>query len=135
MVAWPRRMLNQSRAFSSFSVDDVERTRTFYAQTLGLEVGGVNGMPELLELRLGGGTRVMLYAKPNHEPASFTVLNFQVADLEGTVAELKRRGVKFEVYDDGPVRTDDHGISTGDGPKMAWFRDHAGNILSVIEDR
>ncbi|HUR81304.1 MAG TPA: VOC family protein, partial [Thermoanaerobaculia bacterium] len=124
-------MLNQSRAFSSFSVDDVERTRTFYAQTLGLDVGGVDGMPELLELRLSTGARVMVYAKPNHEPASFTVLNFRVKDLEATVEELKRRGVKFEIYDAGPVRTDDRGISTGEGPKMAWFRDNAGNILSV----
>ena len=128
-------MLNQSRAFSSFSVDDVERTRAFYAQTLGLEVAGVDGMPELLELRLRDGVHVMLYAKPNHEPASFTVLNFPVDDVEATVAELKRRGVKFEIYNDGPVRTDDRGISTGDGPKMAWFRDSARNILSVIEER
>ncbi|HUR80165.1 MAG TPA: hypothetical protein VM733_05340, partial [Thermoanaerobaculia bacterium] len=109
--------------------------RTFYAQTLGLDVGGVDGMPELLEVRLGTEARVMVYAKPNHEPASFTVLNFPVKDLEATVEELKRRGVKFELYDDGPVRTDDRGISTGEGPKMAWFRDNAGNILSVIEER
>ncbi len=125
-------MLNQSRAFSSFSVDDVERTRTFYARTLGLDVGSVEGMPELLELRLRDGARVMLYAKPNHEAASFTVLNFPVDDVEATVEELKRRGVKFEIYRDGPVRTDDRGISTGEGPKMAWFRDSAGNILSVL---
>jgi len=128
-------MLNQSHAFSSFSVDDVERTRTFYAQTLGLDVGSVEGMPELLELRLRDGVKVMLYAKPNHEPASFTVLNFPVEDVEATVEELRRRGVKFEIYHDGPVRTDDRGISTGNGPTIAWFRDNAGNILSVLSER
>ena len=128
-------MLNSSQAFSSFSIDDVDRARQFYGQTLGVDVGTVEEMGELLELRLGGGARVMLYAKPDHQSATFTVLNFPVKNVDETVAELKRRGVRFEIYDGPAVKTDEHGISRGDdnGPTIAWFKDPAGNILSVLE--
>ena len=127
-------MLNSSQAFSSFSIDDLDRARQFYGQTLGLDLGYIEGMDGLLELRLGG-TKVMLYAKPDHQPATFTVLNFPVKDVEATVAELKRRGVRFEVYDGPAVKTDENGISRGNdqGPTIAWFKDPAGNILSVLE--
>ena len=131
-------MFRDNKAFSSFSVDDISKATQFYSETLGLDtapVGG-EGMESLLELRLSGGARVMLYAKgPGHKPATFTVLNFVVTNLEETVRELKRRGVRFEIYKDGPVRTDDDGIARGGpGPKIAWFTDPAGNILSVLEE-
>lgn len=127
-------MLNSSQAFSSFSIDDLDRARQFYGQTLGVVVETIEEMGELLELRLGGGTKVMLYAKPDHQPATFTVLNFPVKNVEETVAELKRRGVRFEIYDGPNVKTDADGISRGDGgPTIAWFKDPAGNIISVLE--
>ena len=126
-------MLKNSEAFSSFSIDDLAAARRFYGETLGIDIGDVPGMGELLELRLHGGLRVMLYQKQDHTAATFTVLNFIVQDVERTVDELTRRGVKFEIYTDGPVRTNEKGISSGPGPKMAWFTDPAGNILSVLE--
>jgi predicted enzyme related to lactoylglutathione lyase len=128
-------MLNSSQAFSSFSIDDLDRARQFYGQTLGVEVGMIEGMGELLELRLAGGSKVMLYAKPDHQPATFTVLNFPVKNVDETVAELKRRGVRFEIYDGPAVKTDADGIARGDGngPTIAWFKDPAGNIISVLE--
>ena len=128
-------MLKKSAGFSSFAVNDVEKARTFYGQTLGLDVSPAPGMKDLLQLHLGGGARVLVYPKPDHVPATFTVLNFPVDDVERTVSALKERGVKFEIYRDGPVRTDANGISTGDGPRIAWFKDPAGNILSVLEER
>ena len=128
-------MLNSSQAFSSFSIDDLDRARAFYGQTLGVGVEEIKEMGGLLELRLGGGTKVMLYVKPDHQPATFTVLNFPVKNVEETVSELKRRGVRFESYDGPGVKTDEHGISRGDGngPTIAWFKDPAGNIISVLE--
>jgi catechol 2,3-dioxygenase-like lactoylglutathione lyase family enzyme len=126
-------MFRNSDAFSSFSIDDVAAARRFYGETLGVEVAGVPGMDDMLELRLHGGGRVTLYQKPNHTPATFTVLNFIVKDVEQAVDELTRRGVKFEIYNDGPVKTNEKGIHTGPGPKIAWFRDPAGNILSVLQ--
>jgi len=123
-------MLKNSKAFSGFSVDDVPKAREFYGETLGLETEEENG---LLFLHLAGGHNVLVYPKPNHEPASFTVLNFPVDDIEATVAELRSAGIEFEHYDEGPIATDEQGIATP-GPKQAWFRDPAGNILSVIED-
>jgi predicted enzyme related to lactoylglutathione lyase len=130
-------MLRENQAFSSFSVDDIGRAKQFYAEVLGLDAApaGGEGMQSVLELHLSGGATVTLYAKgPGHQPATFTVLNFIVKDVEATVRELKARGVQFEVYKDGPVRTDDEGIFRGGpGPTIAWFRDPAGNILSVLE--
>ena len=128
-------MLNSSHAFSSFSIDDLDRAREFYGQTLGVGVEEIKEMGGLLELRLGGGSKVMLYVKPDHQPATFTVLNFPVKNVDETVAELKRRGVRFELYDLPDLKTDEHGIARGDGngPTIAWFKDPAGNIISVLE--
>lgn len=125
-------MLRGSRAFSGYSINDTARARTFYGETLGLDVieQGVG-----LGLRLAGGNEVFLYPKPDHTPATFTVLYFPVADIEATVDELTRRGVTFEHYE-GDLQTDAKGILRGTahdmGPDIAWFRDPAGNILSVL---
>ncbi len=124
-------MFRESRAYSGFSVDDVQRAKEFYEGTLGLEVSEEYGM---LNLRLGSGANVLVYPKPNHVPATFTVLNFPVADLEKAVDELTRRGVRFEIYDQGEPKTDEKGIMRGQGPPIAWFTDPAGNIMSVIEE-
>lgn len=124
-------MLETSKAFSGFSVNDIPKARRFYGETLGLEVNEDEGM---LVLHLGSGAKVLAYPKPNHSPATFTILNFPVADVERTVRALRERGVRFEIYRDGPYRTDDDGIHRGpDGPTVAWFTDPAGNILSVVE--
>ena len=125
-------MFKDTKAFSSFSVNDIPKAKQFYGETLGLEV---NETKEGLGLRLAGGAEVFLYPKPNHEPASFTVLNFQVAELEKTVDQLTKLGVSFEHYDIPEIKTDEKGIhrSDGDGPTIAWFKDPAGNVLSVIE--
>ncbi|RKT79455.1 catechol 2,3-dioxygenase-like lactoylglutathione lyase family enzyme [Terracoccus luteus] len=124
-------MLADSKAFSGFSVDDPERARSFYADVLGLEVSEQNGM---LTLHLGGGTDVLVYPKPNHEPASFTVLNFPVPDVQAAVDALTERGVRFERYAGTPMETDEKGVFRQGGPLIAWFTDPAGNVLSVIEE-
>ena len=112
----------------------MDRARQFYGQTLGVEAETIEEMGGFLELRLAGGTKVMLYVKSDHQPATFTVLNFPVKNVEETVAELERRGVRFEIYDGPNVKTDADGISRGDGgPTIAWFKDPAGNIISVLE--
>jgi catechol 2,3-dioxygenase-like lactoylglutathione lyase family enzyme len=123
-------MLKDSNAFSGFSVDDIPAAREFYGTTLGLEVAEIEDM---LDITLGAGCHVLAYPKPNHEPATFTILNFPVADVDAAVDELSGRGVAFERYDEPDLKTDDKGISRGDGPTIAWFRDPAGNILSVLE--
>jgi hypothetical protein len=89
----------------------------------------------LLQLRLAGGVKVMVYPKPDHAPANFTVLNFPVESVDRAVAALTERAVRFEIYRDGPAKTDAKGISVGDGPRIAWFRDPSGNILSVLEEK
>jgi catechol 2,3-dioxygenase-like lactoylglutathione lyase family enzyme len=124
-------MLRDSRAFSGFSCDDISKAKEFYGQTLGLEVTEENG---ILRLHLGGGHTVIIYPKENHEPATFTVLNFPVANIERAVDGLTAAGVEFEQYggNDGP-RTDERGIYRDEGPLIAWFADPAGNILSVLE--
>jgi len=124
-------MLKGSKAFSGFSVDDVQRAQEFYGQTLGLEVSEENG---LLWLHLASDNRVLVYPKSNHVPATFTILNFSVDDVDGAVDELTSRGVRFEIYDEGDLKTDDKGIFRDGGPTIAWFKDPAGNVLSVIED-
>lgn len=121
-------MLKDSAAFSGFSSNDTEACLAFYKDTLGLEASENNGM---LELKLGGGGTVFIYPKENHEPASFTVLNFPVEDVETTVDELTAKGVSFEHYEDFPQ--DEKGIMRGHGPDIAWFKDPAGNILSVLK--
>jgi predicted enzyme related to lactoylglutathione lyase len=123
-------MLRESKAFSGFSADDIPRAKAFYTETLGLRVSESNG---LLTLHLAGGNNVLIYPKPNHTPATYTVLNFPVADIESTVDELTKRGVHFEIYDSADIKTDEKGIMRGHGPTIAWFKDSAGNILSVLE--
>jgi catechol 2,3-dioxygenase-like lactoylglutathione lyase family enzyme len=124
-------MLKDSQAFSGFSVPDTEAARTFYADTLGLDVTEANG---ILTLHLGGGHRAIAYPKPDHVPATFTILNFPVADIEATVDELTGRGVVFEKYEGTPMETDAKGIFRKGGPLIAWFTDPAGNVFSVLQD-
>ncbi|MEV6679065.1 VOC family protein [Streptomyces erythrochromogenes] len=122
-------MLGDSRAFSGFSVDSIDAAKDFYGSTLGLRVSEVNGM---LSLHLGGGADVLVYPKENHTPASFTVLNFPVPDIDRAVDGLGARGVAFERYDG--FGQDAKGISRNEGgPPIAWFKDPAGNVLSVLE--
>jgi catechol 2,3-dioxygenase-like lactoylglutathione lyase family enzyme len=129
-------MLEIKGAFSSFAVPDIEEARKFYGQTLGLDLSGVPGMSGLLQLALPGGAKVLLYEKPDHAPAAFTVLNFEVTSVERSVDALTRQGVRFEIYYDGPVKTDAKGISRASGgPTIAWFKDPAGNVLSILEPR
>jgi catechol 2,3-dioxygenase-like lactoylglutathione lyase family enzyme len=123
-------MFRDANAFSGFSVDDLERAKQFYGETLGLSV---SENPAGLELHLGGGATVFVYPKPNHEPATFTILNFPVASIDEAVDELTAVGVTFERYDG--LEQDEKGIARGGGgPNIAWFKDPAGNILSVLED-
>jgi catechol 2,3-dioxygenase-like lactoylglutathione lyase family enzyme len=121
-------MLESSNAFSSFAVNNLEKAKEFYTKTLGIEV---KESKEGLELH-PGSTNVFIYPKPDHTPATFTVLNFLVDDIEAAVDELKQKGVRFEHYE-GEIKTDEKGIHRNGGPTIAWFKDPAGNILSVIE--
>jgi catechol 2,3-dioxygenase-like lactoylglutathione lyase family enzyme len=123
-------MLRDSNAFSGFAVGDIEKAKEFYGRTLGLKVSESNG---LLTLHLAGGNNVLIYPKPNHTPAAFTILNFPVDNVDQAVDELTKRGVRFEIYDLPDIKTDKKGIMRGNGPTIAWFKDPAGNILSVIE--
>ena len=124
-------MFHDTKAFSGFSVNDVPRAKEFYGKTLGLEVrdspmGG-------LELVVAGGSSIFVYPKPNHTPATFTILNFPVDDVEQAVDRLTKRGVSFEHYDMPALKTDEKGIHRGKGPDIAWFKDPAGNILSILK--
>jgi len=123
-------MFKSEEAFSGFSVNDIPKAKKFYGKTLGLDVEEKNGM---LELHIGSGAKVIVYPKPNHVPASFTILNFPVGDIDEAVDDLKKRGVRFEQYG-GEIKTDSKGIHRDDGPSIAWFKDPAGNILSVLEE-
>lgn len=126
-------MFNYTSAFSSFSVADLQQAKAFYGNLLGLETKD-NPMG-LLELHLAGGQNTVVYSKPNHVPATFTVLNFVVDDIEEAVKELSGKGISFEQYT-GSIQTDKKGISTNPGgPRIAWFKDPAGNILSVLQNR
>lgn len=124
-------MFKNTEAFSSFSAKDLQAEKQFYTKTLGLDV---KESPEGLQLNLAGGGHVFIYPKPNHSPASFTVLNFNVTDIDKAVDELGSRGVKFEQYG-GEIQTDKKGIHHNGGPKIAWFRDPAGNIISVLQEK
>ncbi|MGH2566289.1 MAG: VOC family protein [Ginsengibacter sp.] len=125
-------MLKHSKAFSSFSVNDLQKAKQFYGETLGLEVKD-NPMG-IIELQVEGSANVMVYPKPNHEPATFTVLNFPVDDIDKAVDALISKGIVFEQYKE--LQTDTKGISRDpDGPKIAWFKDPAGNILSVLQQK
>jgi catechol 2,3-dioxygenase-like lactoylglutathione lyase family enzyme len=127
-------MVKDSKAFSGFSVDDIPKAKAFYGETLGLKVTEENGM---LTLHLTGGGTVLIYPKgEGHTPATFTILNFPIDDIDKTVDELTTLGVTFEHYD-GEMKTDEkgilRGIASGNGPDIAWFKDPAGNILSVLQ--
>ena len=126
-------MFKEAKAFSSFSVNDLAKAKTFYGQTLGLEI---IERPEGLELHLAGGTNVFLYPKPNHTPASFTVLNFRVNNIEEAVNSLTALGIRPEQYKMPDLKTDEKGIARGEsGPLIFWFKDPAGNVLSVLQER
>ena len=123
-------MLANNKAFSGFAVPDIEAARAFYGDTHGIEVSEDYG---ILTLHLAGGDRpTIVYPKADHQPANYTVLNFQVDDVEAAVDELTARGVRFEIYEGAPQ--DEKGIVRGQGPDIAWFTDPAGNVLSVIQE-
>jgi len=125
-------MLKDTKAFSGFSVNDLQKAKQFYSETLGIEVKD-NPMG-LIELHFENGTNVLVYPKPNHEPATYTVLNFPVDDIDKTVDELTAKGIVFEQYKE--LHTDNKGISRNpQGPQIAWFKDPAGNILSVLQTK
>lgn len=121
-------MFENTKAFSGFSVDDVPRAKAFYGEMLGLNVSEENGM---LSLHIAGGSAVLVYPKPDHVPASFTILNFPVDDIDNAVDGLVGRGVRFERYDGFDL--DERGIMRDQGPDIAWFKDPAGNVLSVLQ--
>jgi catechol 2,3-dioxygenase-like lactoylglutathione lyase family enzyme len=122
-------MFRDTPAFSGFAVPDIDQARAFYRDTLGLNTTDENG---LLTLHLAGGRDTLIYPKPDHEPANYTILNFAVGDIDAAVDELASRGVEFERYDG--FGQDEKGVARGDGPDIAWFRDPAGNILSVLQE-
>jgi len=123
-------IFKNTNAFSSFSVKDLEEAKKFYGQTLGLEI---SESEEGLNLQLKGGNDVFIYPKPDHTPATFTILNFVVDDVERTVDELIKLGIRFQIYNKDQLKTDDKGIFHGK-PKIAWFKDPAGNFLSILEN-
>ena len=123
-------MFKDTKAFSGFSVDDVPRAKEFYGETLGLNVAEEHGM---LTLEIAGDRPTLVYPKDDHAPATFTVLNFPVEDVEAAVDALAQRGVSFERYEGTDVETDEKGIFRGEGPLIAWFKDPAGNVLSVLQ--
>jgi catechol 2,3-dioxygenase-like lactoylglutathione lyase family enzyme len=121
-------MFTNTKAFSGFAVDDVDKAREFYSETLGLEVSEENG---LLTLQIAGDRPTLVYPRPNHTPADYTILNFPVDDIDQAVDDLTARGVQFERYEG--FDQDDRGIMRAEGPPIAWFKDPAGNVLSVIQ--
>ena len=122
-------MFENTKAFSGFAVDDLAAAQKFYAQTLGLKTSEQYG---LLTLHLAGGRDTLVYPKQDYIPATYTILNFQVDDIEAAVDELARAGVRFERYEG--MEQDERGINRGGGPYIAWFKDPAGNILSVLQE-
>ena len=122
-------IIKSSKAFSGFSTNDIAAAKAFYADTLGLDVTEDEGM---LSLHLSGGANVLIYPKDNHQAATYTVLNFPVADINSAVDELTARGVQFERYEG--MEQDERGVARGWGPPIAWFTDPAGNVISVLED-
>ena len=123
-------MFKDTKAFSGFSVDDIPKAKDFYSRVLGLNVTEEHGM---LFLHIASGADILIYPKSNHVPATYTILNFPVPDVEQAVDELTRRGVRFEHYE-GEMQTDAKGIMRGQGPEIAWFKDPAGNFLSVMQE-
>jgi catechol 2,3-dioxygenase-like lactoylglutathione lyase family enzyme len=125
-------MLADSSAFSGFAVDDIDTAKDFYGETLGLRTSVLDAENGLLSLHLAGDRDTLVYRKPDHAPATYTILNFPVDDIDETVDELASRGVEFERYEG--FEQDEKGIARGPGPSIAWFKDPAGNILSVLQD-
>ncbi len=126
-------MLKDSRAYSGFAVDDLEKAERFYSETLGVETELIDAENGLMTLHLGGDRPTLVYRKPDFEPATYTVLNFPVDDVEGVVDALSSQGVEFERYEQ--FEQDERGIVSEEGaPRVAWFRDPAGNILSILEE-
>jgi catechol 2,3-dioxygenase-like lactoylglutathione lyase family enzyme len=121
-------MFQDTKAFSGFAVDDIEAAKRFYGETLGLKVTEENG---LLTLHIAGDRPTLIYPRPGHEPAAYTILNFPVDDIDAAVEALMERGVAFEIYEGAPQ--DEKGVMREYGPPIAWFRDPAGNILSIIQ--
>jgi predicted enzyme related to lactoylglutathione lyase len=126
-------MFKDTKAFSGFSVNDLGKAKEFYGQTLGLEVTEDQAMG-FVNLKIAGGANILIYPKDNHEPASFTIMNFPVTDIDSAVDKLTAKGIEFERYDFPGVEADQKGIHRGEGPAIAWFKDPAGNILSVLEE-
>lgn len=124
-------MFTAKHALSGFSVDDVDKAKQFYNGTLGLEV--TDGEMGTLQITLPGGSRVLVYPKSDHQPATFTILNFLVDDVEAAVDQLNELGVRTNIYDNPAMPTDEKGIMRGNGPDIAWFKDPAGNVLSVLK--
>jgi catechol 2,3-dioxygenase-like lactoylglutathione lyase family enzyme len=123
-------MFADTKAFSGFAVDDMPKAQEFYGGTLGIRTSGQYG---IMTLHLAGGRDTIVYPKPGHTPADYTILNFPVDDIDAAVDELTARGVRFEHYDG--LGQDEKGINRGGGPYIAWFRDPAGNILAVLQER
>lgn len=125
-------MFADTKAFSGFAVDDVQKAREFYGETLGLKTSVLDEENGLIVLHLAGDRDTFVYLKPDFTPATYTILNFPVDDVDQAVDKLISRGVRFENYDD--FEQDEKGIARGEGPLIAWFKDPAGNILSVLQD-
>ena len=123
-------MFENTKAYSGFAVDDVQKARDFYEGTLGLKTSEEHGM---LTLHIAGDRATLVYPKPDHSPADYTILNFPVDDIDKAVDELSARGVRFERYDG--FEQDEKGVARREGPYIAWFRDPAGNVLSVLQER
>ncbi|MDQ3767598.1 MAG: VOC family protein [Actinomycetota bacterium] len=125
-------MLANTKAFSGFAVDDLHRAQEFYGETLGLKASILDQENGLMSLHLAGDRDTLVYQKPDHTPATYTILNFPVDDVDKVVDELAERGVRFEKYDG--LEQDEKGIARGAGPNIAWFKDPAGNVLSVLQE-
>jgi catechol 2,3-dioxygenase-like lactoylglutathione lyase family enzyme len=121
-----------TKAYSGFAVDDMQKALEFYSQTLGVKTSVLDEEHGLMVLHLAGDRPTLVYQKPDFTPATYTILNFPVEDVDKAVDELAARGVRFERYDG--FEQDEKGIARGDGPKIAWFKDPAGNVLSVLEE-
>jgi catechol 2,3-dioxygenase-like lactoylglutathione lyase family enzyme len=125
-------MFANTKAYSGFAVDDLQRAKEFYGETLGLKTSVLDEENGLMSLHLAGDRDTLVYQSPNHTPASYTILNFPVDDIDTAVDELAARGVRFERYEG--FEQDEKGIARGRGPSIAWFKDPAGNVLSVLQE-
>ena len=125
-------MFANTKAYSGFAVDDLQKAREFYGETLGLKTSVISEENGLMSLHLAGDRDTLIYQKPGYTPATYTILNFPVDDIDKAVDELAARGVRFERYDG--FEQDEKGISRGEGPYIAWFKDPAGNVLSVLQE-